>query len=256
MNKIKFKILKRNRAYFRIAIIQNDSKKIADLAIDDSTLRFETGQEIEGYLMKQKVNPKSARKCAFEKYKFSSVAIKVKPDIFVSFNIESFRYEIKCKAKYSNVCEKHNFTWNRDNNAWHTYSERRVLKAIQSFENQGLKVSNDYVGLMINVIRVETYKASKRDQNYTENSRIYLSEAAIDKVVAMLQSKNRICAGFYWKSEYAKYKRFEYKNGGLFGTHNKVTLQNYRQQFKTREYVRRVCHGFDCKTVEQLLTRL
>ncbi|EOX4466873.1 hypothetical protein ACJ5NB_001589 [Vibrio alginolyticus] len=256
MNKINFTIVKKNRANFRIEIVHNDTKELADLVIDPSTENFEAGQKIEGFLIKQKVNPKFIRKGALDKYTFSSEPVEIKPDVFVTFNAESFRYEIKCEAKYSNICKKHKFTWNPDSMVWQTYADRRMFKAIESFERQGLAVSKADGVRGMGVIRVETSKAVERDEAYTENSQINLTEAEIDRVVEMLQSNNRICAGFFWKSDYAEYKKFEYKNGGLFGTHNKVTLQNYRQQFKTREYVRRVCHGFDCKTVEQLLTRL
>ncbi|HGF5196782.1 MULTISPECIES: hypothetical protein [Vibrio] len=256
MNKINFTIVKKNRANFRIEIIQNDTKELADLVIDASTENFEAGQEIEGYLIKQKVNPKFVRKGALDKYTYSEEAIEITPDVFVTFNSEAFRYEIKCEAKYSNICKKHKFTWNPESMVWQTYEARRMLKAIQSFEKQGLAVSKaDFIRGM-GVIRIATEKAVERDETYTDDSQINLSESEIDRVVEMLQSNNRICAGFFWKSDYAEYRKFEYKNGGLFGTHNKVTLQNYRQQFKTREYVRRVCHGFDCKTVDELLTRL
>ncbi|HCG7122442.1 TPA: hypothetical protein NJ344_000581 [Vibrio parahaemolyticus] len=256
MNKINFTIVKKNRANFRIAIIQNDTKELADLVIDASTENFEAGQEIEGFLIKQKVNPKFVRKGALDKYTFSSEEIEITPDVFATFNAEAFRNEVKCEAKYSNICKKHKFTWNPDRMVWQTYSYSRVSKAIQSFEKQGLAVSKaDFIRGM-GVIRVSTDNAVERDKTYTDDSQINLTEAEIDRVVEMLQSNNRICAGFFWKSDYAEYRKFEYKNGGLFGTHNKVTLQNYRQQFKTREYVRRVCYGFDCKTVEQLLTRL
>ncbi|EIE1194973.1 hypothetical protein MZJ41_004722 [Vibrio parahaemolyticus] len=256
MNKINFTIVKKNRANFRIEIIQNDTKELADLVIDPSTENFEAGQEIEGYLIKQKVNPKFIRKGALNKYTFSEEVIEITPDVFATFNAEAFRYEVKCEAKYSNICKKHKFTWNPDRMVWQTYSYSRVSKVIQSFVKQGLIVSKEDAVRGMGVIRVLTEKAVERDKTYTEDSHINLSESDIDRVVEMLQGNNSICAGFFWKSDYAEYRKFEYKNGGLFGTHNKVTLQNYRQQFKTREYVRRVCHGFDCKTVEQLLTRL
>ncbi|EIA4666859.1 hypothetical protein [Vibrio parahaemolyticus] len=261
MNKETFKVVKKNTANFKIAIIKKDHEQLANLIIDSETQGFTVGQEIEGYLIKKRQHPKFVKKGSLERYEFSQNGpampeVPVEPEVIVTFNEESFRFEVKCSAKDSSVCKKHNFTWNPDRLVWQTYENNRISKAIQSFKNKGLQVSSKSYNLASSKIRLATEKAVERDDKYTVDTPLALSDAEIEQVIEIIKNDYRVCAGFFWKSDYSKYKRFQFKNGGFFGTHDKVMLDNYKNQFKTKDYVRRVCHGFDCQTVSELLTRL
>ncbi|EIW7861930.1 hypothetical protein MH171_001859 [Vibrio parahaemolyticus] len=249
-------ILKKNRANFRIRV----EKVEADLVIDKLTESFEVGSTVKGYLVPVPQKAFKGRLPRFKKYTFSKVEPEKQVDAVLKFNVEKWRFEIHTSSTLSGVCKRNKMQFDGENCCWYTacsHISNKVRKEMSV--NNNVEFDKDYSKNIHTFLRSE----ERADERYEQNAHkpideleVALSDDELSNVLSKVCDYSIKLRGKWWKSDYKEYRLFEVYNGGRFGTHSHVQRDGYSKQFRSSEYIKRVCHAYDCQTFEDLVTKL
>ncbi|EHR0227806.1 hypothetical protein KS670_003366 [Vibrio parahaemolyticus] len=250
------KIIKKNRANFRISFDRTE----ADLVIDENTQNFEAGEVVKGYLVEVKQNSFKGRKPKFRKYTFSNEEPEVEIEGYAKLNLETWQFELHIKPNMKAPCKDRKMNWNPENLCWQTPDRHILSKAFRDLSVRfEVRYDDDYTENLKEFNRIEeeaNKRSSEAEKTRIEDLEVHLTEKELTEVLIEVEMKKSLLNGKWWKSNYDQYKKYEVFNGGRFGTHDKVTKDGYIKQFQSLEYITRVCHAYNCKSVKDLLSKV
>lgn len=256
------KIVRRNSKNFRIIFDGIE----ADLKIDENTENFVVGDVIKCHLFEFPQKRFRGQLPKYRRFRFSNekteIVEKVEREIqgYAKVNLDDWRFELHIMPFMKNACIKNKMIWNPEKTCWETAYKTTFTKVLMKLlKNYNVIDDDEKSKNLTEYLRIEEESEIREKESehlMVKDLDINLSDDDLNYVLEQIKSDKKLLRGKWWDAKPGEIKKYEVCNGGRFGTDYKVAKEGYIKQFQSLEYITRVCHAYDCKSVKDLLSKV